>query len=99
MSSSCRWTIAFLFPPHPIPPPSLIIKYSSHVCLYLVVKYGLSLFKRISFKKINKCKNCLSGMLLLTLSGKTKSCFLCSSSSLLLSSFFLLYLSRLSIGP
>lgn len=53
MSSSCRWTIAFLFPPHPIPPPSLIIKYSSHVCLYLVVKYGLSLFKRISKELIN----------------------------------------------
>ena len=59
MSSWCRWTIAFLLPPHPIPPPSLIIKYSSHrmsvICLYLVVKYGLSLFSAPYFKRINKC--------------------------------------------
>ena len=52
-SSSVDGRLHFCSPPTLYPRASLIIKYSSHVCLYLVVKYGLSLFKRISKELIN----------------------------------------------
>ena len=56
-SSSVDGRLHFCSPPTLYPRASLIIKYSSHrmsvICLYLVVKYGLSLFKRISKELIN----------------------------------------------